>query len=135
MKLPATIPHFKAAAGLTLAYALVWMALEGELWRDLLLAAVIVGLAVASLPIRFLGGHDLSAIQLVAIAAAAGIIAGVALPLVTLFLMALKTGIHAHGPEYTPQEIAWVWRQLPLWALVGGMAGLGIGLLSAARRT
>lgn len=134
MKIPATIPHFKTAAGFTLAYALVWMALEGELWRDLLLAGAVVALAIASLLTRFLGGHALSAIQLIAIAAAAGLIAGVALPLVTLFLMALKTGIHAHGPEYTSQEIAWVWRQLPLWALVGGITGFGLGLLSAARR-
>ena len=135
MKFPATIPHFKAAAGLTLAYALVWMALEGALWRDLILAAAVVALAVASLLLRFLGGRALSAGQWVAIAMVAGLIASVALPLVTLFLMALKTGLHAHGPEYTPQEIAWVWRQIPLWTLVGGIAGFGIGLLSAAKRT
>jgi len=51
----------------------------------------------------------------------------------TLFLMALKTGIHAHGPEYTMAEVAWVWRQLPLWVAAGTLAGTGLALVAAGR--
>jgi hypothetical protein len=59
---------------------------------------------------------------------------GAGLALMTLMLMALKTGLHAHGPEYPTDQIFWVWRQLPLWAGVGALAGLGLGLLSVGRR-
>jgi hypothetical protein len=48
--------------------------------------------------------------------------------------MILKTGIHAHGPEYTARELAWVWTQLPLWGGVGALTGLGFGLLMAAKK-
>jgi hypothetical protein len=43
--------------------------------------------------------------------------------------MALKTGLHAHGHEFTRAEIAWVLGRTPLWALAGLFAGLGVGLL------
>ena len=58
----------------------------------------------------------------------------VSLALITLFLMALKMGSLAHGPEYATREIVWVWQQLPLWSIVGGLVGLGLGLLVAGKR-
>ena len=135
MKIPPTIPYFKPMLGLALAYGFLWMALEGTLWRDLILAATVVLLAIGYLTIRFLGGRTLSSRRFVLVAAAAGLAGGVALPFVTIFLMALKTGIHAHGPEYTAREIAWVWQQLPLWGTVGGLVGLGLGLVATGRQT
>ena len=69
-----------------------------------------------------------------ALSAAVGLAYGVGLALLTLLLMAIKTGLHAHGPEYGGREIVWVWNQLPLWAGVGVLVGLGIGLLAAGRR-
>lgn len=134
MKIPLTIPYFRLVPGLTLAYGFLWMALEGELWRDLVLAAAVILLAVGSATTRFLGGRTLSVRRFVLVAVAAGLVAGVALPLVTLFLMALKMGIHAHGPEYATREIVQVWRQLPLWSIVGGLVGLGLGLLVMGKR-
>ncbi len=134
MKIPPTIPYFKPMLGLALAYGFLWMALEGGLGQDLVLAAAVVLLAIGYLTIRFLGGRTLSPRRFVLVAAAAGLAGGVALPLVTIFLMALKTGIHAHGPEYTAREIAWVWQQLPLWGTVGGLVGLGLGLVAAGRQ-
>lgn len=134
MKIPTTIPYFKPALGLVLAFGLLWMALEGDLWRDVILAAAVVLLAVGSLIARLFGGQVLSVKQFVFLAAVAGLAAGAALPLVTIFLMALKTGIHAHGPEYTEREIAWVWNQLLVWAGAGAFFSLGVALLLLARR-
>lgn len=134
MKIPLTIPYFRLALGLTLAYGFLWMALEGELWRDLVLAAAVTLLVMGSAMARFLGGRTLSVRRFVIVAVAAGLIAGVALSLITLFLMAIKMGIHAHGPEYATREIVWVWQQLPLWSIVGGLVGLGLGLLVAGKR-
>jgi NhaP-type Na+/H+ or K+/H+ antiporter len=51
--------------------------------------------------------------------------------LLTLVFMAIKTGLHAHGPEFTLQEIQWVSQQTPLWAAVGLLIGLGLGMLTA----
>lgn len=134
MKIPRTIPNFRLVLGLTLAYGFLWMALEGELWRDLVLAAAVTLLVAGYAMTRILGGRTLSVRRFVLLAVAAGLVAGVALPLVILFLMALKMGIHAHGPEYATREIVWVWRQLPLWSMVGGLVGLGLGLLVAGKR-
>jgi len=92
-------------------------------------------LAIGYLTIHFLGGRTLSPRRFVLMAVAVGLAAGIALPFVTIFLMALKTGIHAHGPEYTAREIAWVWQQLPLWGAVGGLVGLGLGLVATGRQT
>ena len=134
MKIPLTIPYFRLALGLTLAYGFLWMALEGELWRDLVLAAAVTLRVAGYAMTRFPGGRTLSVRRFVIVAVAAGLIAGVALSLITLFLMALKMGIHAHGPEYATREIVWVWQQLPLWSIVGGLVGLGLGLLVAGKR-
>ncbi len=61
-----------------------------------------------------------------------GFLCGLATVLMTLFLMAFKTGLHAHGPEYTMGEIAWVIDQTLLWAVSGLMVGVGLGLLLKA---
>ncbi len=132
MKIPATYPHFKAAVALVGLYAAIWMALEGSLGRDLLLAASLMAMTLFYLSSRYLGGRALPAGQAVALTTTAGMVYGVGLVLLTLFLMALKTGMHAHGPEYAAGEIAWVWRQLGLWSGAGALIGLGLGLLAVA---
>ena len=43
-----------------------------------------------------------------------------------------KTGVHAHGPEFSPAEIGWLMQQAVLWSLVGTIAGAGLGLLRLA---
>jgi hypothetical protein len=83
---------------------------------------------------RALGGRRLSLSAWLTAAAAAGLALGAGSVLLTLFLMALKTGLHAHGPEFTTAQIAWVWNQLPLWSLAGLLAGGGLGLLLAAKQ-
>lgn len=122
-------PLFKAAAAVTGLYALVWMALEGALGRDILLAALALVAGLLYLDGR---GRQRWRPRHVVIAAVAGLLAGAGLALLTLFLMALKTGMHAHGPEYSPADLAWVWAQLPLWSAAGALLGLGLGLLRLA---
>lgn len=134
MKIPLSIPHFKLAAAIVSLYAVIWLALEGDVTRDILLASSLLALGIVYITTHRLGGRTLSAGRFIGWATGSGVALGCGLALLTLFLMALKTGLHAHGPEYTPQEVAWVWRQLPLWAGVGTLAGLGLGLLAAASR-
>jgi hypothetical protein len=47
--------------------------------------------------------------------------------------MAVKTGLHAHGPEFTPAEINWVLQQTPIWTAAGLLAGLGLGQIVKGR--
>lgn len=61
-----------------------------------------------------------------------GLLLGIGTVLMTLTLMAVKTGIHAHGPEYSTGEITWVIDQILLWAVSGLIAGGGVGLLVKA---
>jgi hypothetical protein len=132
MKIPSRIPYFKTAHGATAILAFIWMALEGDLRWDLFLALALVLLTLGHLAMRYLGGRTMTAGRFVALAAAAGIAGGFGAVLLTLFLMILKTGIHAHGPEYTSQDITWVWSQMPIWGVAGGLVGLGLALLVIA---
>ena len=58
-----------------------------------------------------------------------GAMAGLAAPAVILGLMVLKTGVHAHGPEFTPAEISWTVQQFFIWPFVGGLVGFGSSFL------
>jgi hypothetical protein len=62
--------------------------------------------------------------------AVTGFLFGLGCGLMTLLLMVLKTGLHGHGPEFSPAEINWVWGQIPLWGLVGLLGGLGLGMIT-----
>jgi hypothetical protein len=134
MRIPTSIPFFKLAVGAVGLYALVWLALEGTLPRDIALAAAGWGLGMAAFIVRRWGGRELTGGRGVTLAAAAGLVYGLGVGLLTLALMAFKTGLHGHGPEYSAAEIAWVLRQWPLWGAAGALAGLGLGLLVAGRR-
>lgn len=118
--------------GLTAVYLLaflIWIPLEGELRQT-------VGMGVATTAVwlahgwqRFAAGRG----WWLGKTAVFGLLFGTGSSLLTLFFMALKTGLHAHGPEFTPAEIIWVWQQLPLWAAAGLLAGLGGGLVVGNR--
>ncbi len=64
-----------------------------------------------------------------------GLLAGAFAGPLSLFFMVLKTGLHAHGPEFTAAEINWVLQHIPFWGISGALGGLGIGLLLASRYT
>ncbi|MBP9502890.1 MAG: hypothetical protein KBF17_12080 [Candidatus Promineofilum sp.] len=133
MKIPRAIPYFKLIVAIVGIYAAVWMILEGALWRDMALAVMILALGAAMLIVRRWGGRTLPPAKGVSLFAAVGLLSGVGVVLLTIFLMALKTGLHAHGPEYTLADIMWIWNQLPVWGGAGGLIGLGAGLLLLAR--
>jgi hypothetical protein len=134
MQIPLSIPYFRLAAGAVGLYATIWLALEGNLPGDIALAAAGWGLGMAAFIIRRWGGQTLPGGRGAALAAAAGLAYGLGVGLLTLGLMAFKTGLHGHGPEYSAAEIAWVLRQMPLWGAAGALAGLGLSLLAAGRR-
>lgn len=131
MVFPRKIPGLKLLFGLWLVYTAVWISLEGALVQ-----VVVMGTATAVLLVgyswqRWLGGKAVGRGLGVLITAVSGVVLGAGSVLLTLVAMAVKTGLHAHGPEFTQAEITWVWRVLPLWTAVWLLVGLGLGLIWA----
>ena len=133
MQIPARLPGSKwllIAWGIT---AVFWSMLEGDLARVQLFGFLTTAMIFYTLFRRVMAGHVFSPLPGLAVMALWGLSFGVGTVLLTLFLMAVKTGLHAHGPEFTPFDILSVWQRLPLYAAAGLLAGLGLGLLLLGR--
>lgn len=133
MSIPKWPPGLRAATIVTVIYALIWIALEGDLWRAILLAILVTAITFGQLAKRVLGGQRFSTGPWLLLTSLSGLTVGLICALLTLVLMALKTGLHSHGPEFTADEIAWVYDQAPYWGLSGMLAGIGLGMLSMNR--
>lgn len=132
MKIPAEIPGLRWVTALMGVGLLVWIAPEGDLQRVTAVALALTAVSLAHLVQRWLGGRLLSVRAWLGSTAVLGFLFGLGAGLFTLLLMALKTGLHAHGPEFSPAEIQWVWRQIPWWSATGLLGGLGLGMVTTA---
>lgn len=131
MQIPARVPGLKGATVLVAIYGAVWITLEGHLLRVLALAVGVTLVVLGHVVQHYAGGRDLSLRQWLALAAGLGVAAGLGSGVFALLFMALKTGLHAHGPEFALAEINWVAARITGWALGGLFAGVGLGLLFA----
>jgi len=133
MQMPDRLPGFKWLVVFWAISAVLWSQLEGDLQRVSFFGFLTTLTGLAYLFRRSMNGRVFSVIGGLSIMALWGLAMGAGTVLMSLFLMAIKTGLHAHGPEFSPAEITAVWQLLPLWSLVGVLAGLGAGLLLLAR--
>jgi hypothetical protein len=131
MHIPSRVPGLRIATVLVGLYAVVWISLEGDLWRLLLLSAGLSLVAGGYAMQRFLGGRQLSKGRWLLASAGIGFLVALSAGLLALLLMAVKTGLHSHGPEFSAEQLDWLLRQIPIWAIAGALAGLGLGLLAA----
>ncbi|MCP5097519.1 MAG: hypothetical protein GY943_18390 [Chloroflexi bacterium] len=106
------------------------MSLEGMLWRTVIMGVGATAVSSLQLLQKYGNGRFIPLKQWVMITAVSGLLVGAISIGATLLFMIIKTGLHAHGPEFTPSEISWVVQQLPLWAIIGLLAGSGLGLLT-----
>ena len=134
MKFPAKFPSLRKLAIVTGAVGVIWIALEGKLHWAVLMALLTTALTAGTLIQRYLGGLELSSNEWLAALLGIGALFGATAALLTLLFMVVKTGLHGHGPEFTPEQVQWVIRQIPLWSGAGALAGLGIGLISLRRQ-
>ena len=129
MQLPDRIPGVR---WITIGWAVTmvaWVVLEGGLWVTVM-AALLSGITfLAHLANRVLAGRKLALGSWLLVTAVFGALLGLGSALLALLLMAVKTGLHAHGPEFSAGEVKWVVQQIPLWTVVGLLGGLGLGLL------
>ncbi|MCA9921241.1 MAG: hypothetical protein KC421_02655 [Anaerolineales bacterium] len=130
MSIPNRLPGLNIATVLLAVFAAVWISLEGALWQVLVMGIGTTMIIAGYLAQRFWGGRTLSAKEWLGITAVLGLLVGIISVGMVLAFMAVKTGLHAHGPEFTPTQINWVLQQLPLWGATGLLAGTAVGLLS-----
>ncbi len=116
---------------LWVVYGLVWIVLEGAMWSVVLMGVLTTAVFILHLLQKQLGRKSFSKGKVVVVTAVAGLAFGLGSALLTLLFMAVKTGLHAHGPEFSLAEIEWVINQIPLWIIVGLLLGLGVGLVVA----
>lgn len=133
MLVPKTIPGLRLATVLLGLYGVACMLLEGSLVRISLLGVWATAVAVLTILERLLSGRRLGGAQWLAATSLAGLLCGAGAVIATVAFMALHTGIHGHGPEYTSNEIAQLWANLRIWSVAGLVAGLGLGLLAMGR--
>jgi hypothetical protein len=114
------------------AVMVVWAVLEGGLLLTVFAAFLTALLVLMQLFRRYFQHRQKSNRQFLFLAALAGAALGFGGGSLTIVLMAIKTGLHAHGPEFSTAELIWVLQQIPLWTVVGLLAGLGLGLLVKA---
>jgi hypothetical protein len=63
-------------------------------------------------------------------------LAGLFVSPVAIFLMVVKTGLHAHAsPDFTPEQLQAALLSTPVWILAGFFLGLGSGLWREHRGT
>lgn len=130
IKIPERVPGLKWLTVVWGVYGVLWIAPEGVLWQALLLGVGTTAVLILHLGQKYLGGRALAVGPWLGMTAVSGLCLGAGSGLLTLFFMAMKTGLHAHGPEFSLEEINWVMGRTPLWALVGLLSGLGLGLLA-----
>jgi CDP-diglyceride synthetase len=132
--IPNKLPGLRPAALLTGLYAGIWISLEGALWSVILLGAAVATILLGYAFQKRLGGRQLSWRRVSLILAVSGLFLGLGSGALALMFMGIKTGLHAHGPEFTPEELAWMLRQIPVWGGSGLIGGLGVGLVLASER-
>jgi hypothetical protein len=133
MRVPEKFPGLTWATAVLAIYFALWISLEGMLWRAVLMGIGATAVALGHLAQKYLAGRGLSWQKWVGLTAVLGLLFGLSSGLLTLLFMAVKTGLHAHGPEFTLNQIQWILAQTPLWATVGLLAGTGIGFLTAQK--
>ncbi|MBX3055303.1 MAG: hypothetical protein KF770_02425 [Anaerolineae bacterium] len=129
MQIPAKLPGLKWLTIGWAVYGVVWIAPEGVLWQAVLLGGLTTAVLLGYLLQKVVGGRLVAGGWWLGGTAVTGALFGLLTGLLTLFFMALKTGLHAHGPEFSPAEINWVLAQMPLWTAVGLLTGAGLGLV------
>ncbi|UCG22772.1 MAG: hypothetical protein JSW55_11365 [Chloroflexota bacterium] len=134
MEVPPKIRGLKWLTIIVGLYGVVWLSLEGAIGQVIVLALGLALLGAGYVTQRLIGGRELPLGHWLLFAGALGAITGLACGLLVLALMAIKTGLHGHGPEFTASQIEWAVGQIPLWMLSGTIAGLGLGLLALAFR-
>ncbi len=131
MQLPESVPSLKWLAIAIAIYWVIWISLEGKMWQVLALSLGLTILLADAIYQKKIAGRTLSVGRWLSLCAIAGLVLGLMFGPLTIIFMVLKTGLHGHGPEFTPEEIAWVINRIPLFTILGALIIGGLGALLA----
>lgn len=129
IQIPDRFPFFNWLFILMALYTAVWMGLEGNIGRVLLMGGGWTAVLLLHFIQKYAGGRWVKRWVFVMETAVVGLLFALSTIALTLIFMVLKTGIHSHGAEFSPQEINTLIEKLPIALLAGLLAGAGLGLL------
>jgi hypothetical protein len=113
---------------------LAWISLEGDPRWSSIMALITLLVGIGFLAKKLVRGRTVNGIRWIVLLAGCGLVIGLLFGPVTLFYMALKTGLHGHGAEFTRDEMLWFIDGILLWAISGLLAGAGLGFLTSTFR-
>jgi hypothetical protein len=131
MQMPERVPGLKVLAILVAIYSVLWISLEGKMWQVLVLSLGLMILLAGTLYQKRIAGRTLPVGRWLLLCAVAGLALGLLFGPLTILLMAVKTGLHGHGPEFTPGEINRIINRIPLFMILGALIVTGLGALLA----
>lgn len=114
----------------------IWLSPEeSQVWPVALLGIGLAGLTIMWTVGKWLGGRELTLLQVAALGLLAGALVGLGGNVAASALMFFKNALHAHAfPDFPPRLLLALLSRAPLWAVAGGLAGLGAALLWLARK-
>ncbi|MGE5221190.1 MAG: hypothetical protein ACM3PY_02060 [Omnitrophica WOR_2 bacterium] len=129
--LPAT-PGWLRLSGLALGIILfVWLPFEDITERWVILFSLAISTWAA---VRLSILYRVRARYFLPLQVLTGALAGLAVSLLALLLMAFKSGIHGHAvADFTPQQVVDVLGRTPFWGSAGFLFGLGSALWRLVR--
>jgi hypothetical protein len=120
---------YKIAIALFFVYFLLWTQFEGNLRNVAILGTSAALLGAWTVWRRYLRSRTFSRRRFAVAMSLTGLFTGLAAPALALLGMAVKQGLHGHGPEYTTVQVTAVTQSF-LWAGVAGLLfGIAAGLL------
>ena len=111
-------------------FGLAWISLEGAPRWSAIMAFTTLLVGIGILAKKFFSDRRVNKYGWIVLFAGCGLAVGLLFAPATLLFMAIKTGLHGHGTEFTRTEIEWFLDRVTLWTAAGLMAGVGLGLLT-----
>ena len=111
---------------------LAWISLEGDPRWSSIMALITLLVGIGFLAKKLVRGRTINGKGWIVLLAGCGLVIGLLFGPATLFYMALKTGLHGHGAEFSRAEMLWFIDRILLWVVSGLLAGAGLGFLTSA---
>lgn len=131
IQIPTRNPTLRWAVILCGVSIFLWMSPEdNHIWPVVVLGTSASTLAVSWWVTGRFGGMHFNYASMLILSSTFGIIAGMGSAIITALLMFLKNARHSHFfPDFPLEQITAMLERAPVWAIAGGLIGLGLALI------